>query len=628
MSMLGFVVALVFAVAVGMAFCSQRRYEENIKLHKLKPGRKTYLVEPLLLPMIIGEFALIALVIGINSAGGTRLAAACAALFLYIGIYYIVLLCVLPLLRRVISAHACATLWLLPNLLYCTVYFDGFVSKPRLLITLPRQWLFLFMALWAAGFVCVQLWQVLSHLRYRSILLRDAEPVTDQELLSQWGYEQRQHEVKHPIPILRSGQVVTPVTIGCFERTMRLMLPQQRYSKEELLLIFRHELRHIQRCDARVKAFLGFCTAMCWFNPLMWVARRKVSDDLELSCDEAVLGGCDGNTRRQYAELLLKSAGDSRGYTTCLSAAANSLRYRLKNVVTPRKRFSGAVVLGVAMLLIFLGSGSVAVADSGGTVSKLVFGKAPKGIVLTRIAADSWDENRSEPQAIYAWKEAALTEYLSALRVKEVYAGRYPEGDGRCLYLDYAERKNEETVSLTRFALRDGILQVNIPYDESGDILFLLQDKVDWSYVESLLDFSAVNPDPAPQPPEMMMDFDDTLNTDEQLMYATKRIVAVSSKGVAQAVDPNRGDSGVGGVFGSAVTQVKLHFSYEPSGEYRITVENWGRTERYEISSEKLTDHILPLAPYSAHYTVTGKFATVRETVYDMEFVFDVQLPE
>lgn len=58
-----------------------------------------------------------------------------------------------------------------------------------------------------------------------------------------------------------------------------------------------------------------------------------------------------------------------------------------------------------------------------------------------------------------------------------------------------------------------------------------------------------------------------------------------------------------------------------------ILAENWDRTASYSVSGEDLTDGILKLAPYSAHYTVRAAFETVRDTTYEMEFFFDVELP-
>lgn len=622
MSTYNFMLTLVIAIMTGWAFYDRSRYEARIKLHEPKLGRKTYLVEPLLLPLYLSMIIIIAIIKGGISFVGTILAPAFAVLFLYISIYYAALLCLLPLFRRFISARACATLWLLPNLLYFTTYLKDIKIKPLFIITLPRRWLALLAAVWGTGFICVFLWQLVSHLRYRHFLLQGAEPATDEAVLSQWSNGQWQHEVKRPIPLLYSHKTTTPVTIGCFEQTMRLVLPPRHYTEQELNLIFRHELRHIQRCDTRTKAFLGFCVAMCWFNPLMWVARRRVADDLELSCDEAVLAGSDQTTRQQYADLLLKTAGDGRGYTTCLSGTANSLRYRLKNVVAPRKRFSGGAVVGLTMLVLLLGAGSIALASSSGTVKELIFDKAPEGITIDRVSTYNW-----QARSIYGWEEGALTEYLASLQVQQIYGRSYPRKELRHLYVDYAETADGELVSLTRLELCDGLLWANIPYDEFGNIVYLMVDEIDWGYVMSLLNFDAVDPDPAPQPPEMMMYFNAKNNASGEPMYAMRRILSISSGGLAQEVNKNLNNSGVGGVSGDLVTQVKLHFSYRPVDGYEIRVENWERTESYCVASEDLTDDTLPLAPYSAHYTVTGNFATVRATVYEMEFRFDVKLP-
>lgn len=614
------IAALIIAIAVSWAFYKRCQYEFS--------GHVTALVEPLLLPIYLLAVFAIAFFTNGYASTGTFILSSYAMLFLYISVYFTLLLCVLPLLRRFISARACATLWLLPNLLYLTIFISRIEISPLIVITLPRQWLMIFASVWITGFVCVLLWQIISHFIYRHFLLIEAVPVQDSNTLSQWDYEQKRHGVRRSIPILISKSTNTPVSIGCFSRTLRLVLPQHNYTKEELALIFHHELRHIQRLDIRTKAFLGFCTAMCWFNPLMWIARRRVSDDLELSCDEAVLADADDITRQKYAKLLLDTAGNSKGYTTCLSGTAASLRYRLRNIVKPRKLFSGTVAIGIAMLVLIMGSGSLALADSGGTVKTIIIDKAPAENVIDAITTNNWGDDQFGYSSVYGWDETALTEYIASLHVKQVYVGNYSEEDLRQLYIDYAAKEDGEISSLTRIELCDGVLWANIPYDDYGNLVFILEDEVDWGYIESLLDFDAVDPDPAPHPPEMMMYFNHELNAEGELMYASKTILAIESGGKAQEVNENLNDSGVGGVYGYPATQVQLYFSYEPLGEYEILVEDWERTTSYFVSSGDLTDGILELAPYSAHYTVYGSFTTVRDTTYKMKFSFDVKLSD
>ena len=52
-------------------------------------------------------------------------------------------------------------------------------------------------------------------------------------------------------------------------------------------------------------------------------------------------------------------------------------------------------------------------------------------------------------------------------------------------------------------------------------------------------------------------------------------------------------------------------------------MERWDGSESYTLSSQDLEGDILPLAPYSAHYTVYGCFP-VGDALYEMEFYFDI----
>lgn len=639
--------------ASAAAFYSRAREEEKLTYGNIKPGRKTCLIEPLMLPLVLA--VLFSMLILTRSAEALTFAAArLGLLFLHISSYYAVLLIALPLLRKIISAMACAALWLAPTLLYFFIWLTGHEMRPLFVITLPRRYLAALMIVWASGFALVALWQLLSHLRFRSVLLRGAEDFDRAAALALWRNELKRHGVKADIPILVSGMVNTPLTIGCFDRSMRLILPKLEYSDGELKLIYRHELRHILRCDTRAKLFLGFCAAMCWFNPLAWVARRKVADDLELSCDEAILSGAGPEERKQYAELLLKSAGNGRGYTTCLSSAASTLRYRLRNALHPRERLSGGFCVGFTVLALILTFGAAALADGPDSARAAIFDRAPSGLVADRVSVYHWPDGNQPDEVsgysrVYGYDEAALTEYISSLRVRQVYAGNYPEEKTRQLYVDYAEVANGEIASLTRVELSDNLLFVNIPYDDSGTLTYLLDDAPDWEYIRSLLDFDAPDPNPSPRPPDLTFSVTDGAeHILEGPIYAAKKVKTLTdvngiwfgeySEGKTELrllgqggeSAPSRyiydSGGGVGGCFGLEVRRLKLAFSYAPA-DYTVLVENWDRSECYTLSSDDLEDNALPAAPYSAHYTVRGSFDTISDTHYEMEFYFDIGLP-
>ena len=305
--------------------------------------------------------------------------------FLQVSLYFLLLALVLPLLRRYIRAGACAMLWIIPNYLYLT-YSTNRHTMPRWVIPLPGGWLEAAGVIWLAGMLAVLGWKIVAHLRFRRWLLREAEPVSDPEVLSVWQAEVERARVKKPkFRLVTSPQAVTPMSIGLFERSTRVVLPRRHYTPEELKLIFRHELVHVGRADAWNKFFLVFCNAMCWFNPLMWLAMRRSSEDLELSCDEAVLTGLDEEERRRYAQLILRTAGDSRGFTTCLSASASALRYRLKSIMKPGRKLPGALLVGTVFFVLFMTCGQVGLAYEAGTGESAIYhGNSRQGVLEHR----------------------------------------------------------------------------------------------------------------------------------------------------------------------------------------------------------------------------------------------------
>lgn len=288
--------------------------------------------------------------------------------------------------------------------------------------------------IWLAGVVGVLGWKILSHLRFRRWLLQGAEKVTDPEVLAAWQGELLQVGEKESEYILvTSPRVTTPMTIGLFSKSVRVVLPQRHYTPEELKLIFRHELVHIGRRDAWSKFFLVFCTALCWFNPLMWLAMKKSSEDLELSCDEAVVVSLNEGERRRYADLILRTAGDGRGFTTCLSASASALRYRLKNIVRPARKHVGALFVGVVASLLFLTCGQVGLAYGMGTGEAYIYQNETESISLAKVTQTKEEARK----VIQCRDEEALTDYLSSLTLYQAVGTYDCDGEEEQLSLTY-----------------------------------------------------------------------------------------------------------------------------------------------------------------------------------------------
>lgn len=287
-------------------------------------------------------------------------------------VYYVLLALLMPWLRRRISSWACGALWLVPNVLYILARDNMRLPAPLLVIKTSEGLMTALLGVWFAGFVLIMAWKAEEHLLFRRRVLKNAEKLTSplwEEIFGQVCT----HSGNRP-PLYRSAEVWTPLTIGLFAGARVVVLPERDYTDEELRLVLTHEAVHIARCDAASKLALVSVTALFWFDPLVWLAMRRSADDIELSCDESVTLGADEAERRRYADLILSSAGDERGFTTCLSARASSLRYRLRHVMKPAAKRSGALLIGFAAFFLILGCGHIAFAYGGGTGEELIFG--------------------------------------------------------------------------------------------------------------------------------------------------------------------------------------------------------------------------------------------------------------
>ena len=405
-------------------------------------------------------------------------------IFLHICVYDLLLLPFLPWLRRRISAEACAALWLLPTYLYLVHLSFLQPEKPLYVLTLRGSWANRLPYIWLAGFLAVLVWKIADHLLFRRRVMADAQPVNDRHTEILWRRAVTAARLDNfTVRLFTSSRVCVPVSIGLLRRTLLVVLPRDgHYTDEELELIFRHELIHIERRDAWTKFFLTFCSAMCWFNPLMWIAMDKCAQDLELSCDELVLENADNSLRKTYAHLLLDTAGSSRGFTSCLSSSAQAMRHRLKNVMEPLGRRCGALLVGAVCFVLFITSGHVSLAYGGQSGAEVLCpGEINSGGLKGNVALSAEDGG-------YYYFELTdtqpLEDYLSTLTLCPM-TGSYALSESEKVFQCWLLTKE----STSALAIHDRILSL-MPVKSGGigvKTYYYLPDGVDWDRLYDLL---------------------------------------------------------------------------------------------------------------------------------------------
>jgi TonB family protein len=105
------------------------------------------------------------------------------------------------------------------------------------------------------------------------------------------------------IPILRSEIIAAPVTWGILRPVILVPDTFDQLPQENRDAILAHEIGHIQSHDFLLRTVAEIARALLWFQPLIWIARRRLRQEQELACDDRVLES--GANPSAYAKLLL-----------------------------------------------------------------------------------------------------------------------------------------------------------------------------------------------------------------------------------------------------------------------------------------------------------------------------------
>jgi len=528
--------------------------------------------------------------------------------FLHISAYYLLLMLILPLLRRFISSRACAMLWVIPGFLYVTQYSFMVSPAPKIVIRVSEKLMWSIAAVWLAGFLGVLIWKITEHLIFRSRILKNAKEVTDQRVLAAWNKElEDAFEKKPKYRVVTSPDTASPLSVGFFKRTTKVVLPQKEYSDEELSLIFRHEIVHLSREDSSSKFFLVFCTALCWFNPLMWIAMKKSAEDIELSCDETVLLDADEETRYEYAGLLLKNAGSTKGFTTCLSASANSLRYRLKAVTNPKKKRTGAIIVGLTFFTLIVSYGYVGLAYGNTTGADAIYKSGDMSeyhLNSARLADDIFGTE------FYCVDEAAFHEYLADMEMMKITGNYTFSEDGREYILVFGTP--DGTLGVT---LSDNYIRLKPLYNKPGEKdeqFYYLPQGVDWArFDELIVDLPAL----------------DVYLNESDASYQNKipaSLITLSENSTEIYYNESEDDC-PNGIFGGGYPKTaRLSFSHEPASECVVTVEPSSGVQSCTITLNGSADDMtFEMPDYAARYTIC---VAVHDDgrIYEAEYKFEI----
>jgi beta-lactamase regulating signal transducer with metallopeptidase domain len=179
-------------------------------------------------------------------------------------------------------------------------------------------------AIWAIGALVFAALSMRQALRWRRIAQRSV-PLHDDRI------------PQTSVPVSTSPAAAEPMVVGILRPS--ILLPQQyigALDEEELRAVFAHELEHVRRRDNLTAVFHEVVTAVFWFDPFHWLARRRLLELRERACDEHVLEA--GSTPQHYVTALAKSCHVAVESAVIACMSGFHIRERIESIMNYSSR--------------------------------------------------------------------------------------------------------------------------------------------------------------------------------------------------------------------------------------------------------------------------------------------------
>ena len=108
------------------------------------------------------------------------------------------------------------------------------------------------------------------------------------------------------VRFVQSATASMPMAWGVFRASVLMPAGADAWPAHRLRVVLLHELAHVKRRDCLTHLVAQIACAAYWFNPLAWIAARRLRAERERACDDLVLAM--GTRGSDYADELLDIA--------------------------------------------------------------------------------------------------------------------------------------------------------------------------------------------------------------------------------------------------------------------------------------------------------------------------------
>ncbi|HEX5399490.1 MAG TPA: M56 family metallopeptidase [Verrucomicrobiae bacterium] len=184
-------------------------------------------------------------------------------------------------------------------------------------------------------------------------LARRMCPCEHREWLKQLDDLRMEYGIRRRVRLMVSETSTSPMTWGFWRPVIALPAESFEWPEERLRVVLRHELAHVKRWDCLTQEIAQLVCVVYWFNPLTWLAARRMRAEREKACDDFVLN--TGAPPKEYATHLVEvarrhSSANWRGAVAM--ARPSGLEQRVTAILDGRRRRRRLAKVTVASIVL------------------------------------------------------------------------------------------------------------------------------------------------------------------------------------------------------------------------------------------------------------------------------------
>lgn len=165
----------------------------------------------------------------------------------------------------------------------------------------------LIIVFWITGSVCF-FFRLIWKIRRDYNVLRGYSKVMDSRVSNAMERVVKGTKPHAPYRLVLSPEVPTAMVTGFFTPTILLPSSVTALSDQDLQHILMHEWCHYLNHDLWIKLLVRLLCCIFWWNPIVYLLKLDMDQDLELKCDIAVTRNMDDAARLEYLSSLLRAA--------------------------------------------------------------------------------------------------------------------------------------------------------------------------------------------------------------------------------------------------------------------------------------------------------------------------------